>query len=103
MATILACGCSRAKPAPPRGPSGFPSFRLSGQGPHGEMLRQAHDAWTNGDRPEAIRTLRELIKADPQNHDGLFFLAHVLQDEGMSLAHGREAKTGYGYFQESAK
>jgi len=105
-AIVLALGCNRGNPTAPAGRTGGQGFfasRVSVQGPNAELLAQAQDALRNGDQQGAIEALRELIKADPKNRHALFFMANVLQDQGMALAHGREAKSGYALFQESAK
>jgi tetratricopeptide (TPR) repeat protein len=112
LLVALALGCNQGSPTAPtvrRGApfavqrQGFDGWQVKAQGPHTDKLIKAQEALRNGNAEEAIEKLEELLKADPKNRQGLYFLAHILQDHGHGLAHGRDMRKGYAHFQRSAQ
>jgi len=112
LAVALAmAGCSQVGSNPskvrmggPRGQMpGFPPLEIAAEGPHADLLARANTALHNGDPDGAIQALEELVQKDPGNRYVLPKLADLLQERGFALAHGREARTGYAYFQKSAR
>ncbi|HEV3446150.1 MAG TPA: tetratricopeptide repeat protein [Gemmataceae bacterium] len=110
-AALSIAGCSQVSSNPPKarvgGPRGqmpgFPPLEIAAEGPHADLLARANAAMHNGDPDGAIQALEELVQKDPGNRYALMVLAQKLQERGLALAHGREARTGYAHFQKSAK
>jgi hypothetical protein len=82
-----------------------PAFTWKGapQGAHAGLIVEAQEALNNGDKDTAIARLRELVKEEPDNRQGLSFLANLLTERGIELSHGLESKKGYELLQESAR
>jgi hypothetical protein len=102
VAAILALiGCNQRSPTPARR-LGAPGIVWQAM-PDGPQAKEAQQALENGDQEAAIQILRKLVKQEPANHQAAVALARLLQDQGIALSHGAEAKQGYALFQESAQ
>jgi hypothetical protein len=110
-ATLAMTGCSQVGSNPPKtrmgGPRGqmpgFPPLEIAVEGPHADLKARVNSAMHNGDPDGAIRALEDLVQKDPRDRSALMVLAQALQERGLALSHGREARTGYAHFQKSAK
>jgi len=110
LAIIALAGCSEGGSNPPkvrvgaRGQMrGFPGRQIEADGPHAELLAKANNALQDGDSEGAIQALEELVQKDPKNRYGLYVLSQTLQERGIALADGREARRGYALLEKSAK
>jgi hypothetical protein len=110
LAIVVMAGCSeggshaaKVKVGARGRMQGFPGRQIEADGPHAELLAKANNALQDGDAEGAIEALEELVRKDPKNRYALYVLSQTLQERGISLAHGREARKGYGLFEKSAK